>query len=62
MERGEFANETIFFSTQFQRLVFNFSKNQTVDIFRVLFLSSHLGWKEIQNYSIGYVFICQLRN
>ena len=40
---------------------FNFSKNQTVELFRILFLLSHLGWKELQNYSIGYRSVRHLR-
>ena len=42
-------------------MIFKFSKSQTVEIFRLLYLLLHVGWKELQNYSIGHDFICHLR-
>ena len=39
-------------------MVFKFSKSETAEIFRILFLLSHLVWKELQNYSIEHGFIC----
>ena len=42
-------------------MIFKFSKSQTVEIFRLLYLLLHVGWKELQNYSIGHGFICHLQ-
>ena len=39
-------------------MVFKFSKSETAEIFRILFLLSHLVWKELQNYFIEHGFIC----
>ena len=43
MESGEFCYRNKF-------MVFKFSKSQTVEIFRIFFLLSHLGWKELKIY------------
>ena len=60
MDSSEFATETNFlfqylFLNAVWHMDFKFSKSQTLHIFCILFSLSHLGWRELQNYSLDTV-------